>query len=286
MPVRVEGDRLYGPGVFDMKAGIVIAMMAVRALQQKRSAGNARLVMLWTADEETGSSTSRALIEQEARASDAVLVLEPSLPGGALKTGRNGCAGFEVIVRGVAAHAGIEPEKGASAVEELAHHIPAINALQDRPRRLLVNVVQAWGGARSNIIPDEAHALVDIRIPDARTWTEVQDAFRRLTPVNPRTTIETRGWFDRPPLERSEATGRLYDQARRIAAGFGRSLGEGSTGGGSDGNFTAALGIPTLDGLGAVGEGAHAPHEHVVIGDLPWRAALVAGLIGELTGVG
>jgi glutamate carboxypeptidase len=283
MPVRIHGDRLSGPGVFDMKAGIVLAMTAIRALQHAAVARDSRVVMLFTTDEEIGSGSSRALIEEEARRSRAVLVLEPPLPGGALKTARKGCAGYEVIVRGIAAHAGIEPEKGASAVEELAHQIPRINALQDRERGLLVNVVQVWGGARSNVIPDQAHALVDVRVPDMNSWTHVQRAFDEITPLNARTSISCRGWFDRPPLERTAAIMRLYDQARRVAASLGRELGEGSTGGGSDGNLTAALGVPTLDGLGAVGDGAHAAHEHVVISDLPWRAALVAGLIRELT---
>jgi glutamate carboxypeptidase len=282
MPLRREGDRLFGPGVFDMKGGIVIAMTAVRALQRTDARPRLRVVMLWTTDEEVGSGSSRALIEEDARQSEAVLVLEPSLPGGALKTARKGCAGYEVVVRGVAAHAGIEPEKGASAVAELARQIPRINGLQEPGRGLLVNVVQAWGGARSNIIPDEAHALVDIRLPDARAWAEVSAAFAALAPVDPRTTIECRGWFDRPPMERLAGTVRLYDRARLVALRLGRELGEGSTGGGSDGNFTAALGVPTLDGLGAVGDGAHAAHEHVVISELPWRAALLAGLIEQL----
>jgi glutamate carboxypeptidase len=282
MPSRIEGDRLYGPGVFDMKAGIVVAMTAVRALWDA-GVRDQRIVMLWTSDEEIGSAASRTLIEEDARRSEAVLVLEPSLPGGALKTARKGCAGYEVVVRGIAAHAGIEPEKGASAVEELARQIPLINALQNPERGLLVNVVQAWGGARSNIIPDEAHALVDIRVPDRRAWDEVNRAFAGLSPKDPRTTIQCRGWFDRPPLERGPSTVRLYNQARAVAARLGRDLLEGSTGGGSDGNFTAALGVPTLDGLGALGDGAHAAHEHVLVSELPWRAALLAGLIRELT---
>lgn len=282
-PLRIEEGRLYGPGVFDMKAGVVLAMTAIRALQDAHATRDCRLVMLWTSDEEVGSVSSRALIEEEARRSEAALVLEPPLPGGAVKTARKGCAGYEVVVRGIAAHAGIEPEKGASAVEELARQIPRINGFQDPDGGLLVNVVQAWGGARSNVIPDEAHALVDVRLPDAQAWKKVQAAFAALAPVNARTTIECRGWFDRPPLERSDATVRLYNKARAVAAALGRDLAEGSTGGGSDGNLTAALGVPTLDGLGAVGDGAHAAHEHVVIPELPWRAALLAGLIRELT---
>ena len=282
MPVCREEDRLFGPGVFDMKAGIVIAMTAVRALQKSDVLKTSRVVMLWTSDEEVGSKSSRELIEDEARASDAVLVLEPPLPGGALKTSRKGCAAYEVVIRGVAAHAGIEPAKGASAVHELALQIPRINALQDTTRGLLVNVVQVWGGARSNVIPDEAHALVDIRVPTADAWEEVNAAFAALTPFDARTSLECRGWFDRPPMERSAGVVRLYEEARHVARELGGDLREGGTGGGSDGNLTAALGIPTLDGLGAVGEGAHAAHEHVLISELPRRAALVAGLIERL----
>lgn len=282
MPVCHEGDRIFGPGVFDMKAGIVLAMTAVRALQKTRVLKTLRVVMLWTTDEEVGSGSSREVIEDEARASEAVLVLEPPLPGGALKTSRKGCAGYEVIARGVAAHAGIEPQKGASAVQELALQIPRINALQDVPRGLLVNVVQAWGGARSNVIPDEAHALVDIRVPSLAAWEEVNAAFAALVPVGPRTSLECHGWFDRPPMERSDGVTRLYDQARDVARQLGKDLREGGTGGGSDGNLTAALGVPTLDGLGAIGDGAHAAHEQVVISELPWRAALLAGLIQRL----
>ncbi len=282
MPVCQEGDRLFGPGVFDMKAGIVIGMTAVRALTKFGALAERRVVMLWTTDEEVGSGSSRELIEEEARASDAVLVLEPSLPGGALKTSRKGCAGYEVVVRGIGAHAGIEPEKGASAVHELALQIPRINALQDPGRGLLVNVVQAWGGARSNVIPDEAHALVDIRVPSLAVWEEVSAAFDALEPIDPRTSVECRGWFDRPPMERSAGVARLYEEARVAARELGRDLREGGTGGGSDGNLTAALGVPTLDGLGAIGDGAHAAHEHVLISELPWRAALVAGLVERL----
>jgi glutamate carboxypeptidase len=277
MPVRREGDRLTGPGVFDMKAGIAIGLLACEALGATPGP-RPRIVMLWTTDEEVGSGTSRSVIEAEARRSDAVLVLEPSLPGGALKTARRGCAGVEVTVRGVAAHAGIEPEKGASAVAELARLVPCINKLQDLGRGLAVNVVQVWGGARANVIPDEAHALVDVRVPTAAAWDEVLATFRAFTPSTPRTSIECHGWFDRPPLERSEDVARLYKWAREVARDLGRELEEGTTGGGSDGNFTAALGVPTLDGLGAVGGGAHALDEHVTVSDVPWRAALLAGL--------
>jgi glutamate carboxypeptidase len=282
MPLTRSNGRLHGPGVFDMKAGVALGMLATRALVETGAALRHRIVMLWTTDEEVGSATSRQAIEDEARRSDAVLVLEPSLPGGAVKTSRKGCGRYEIVVRGVAAHAGIEPQKGASAVQELAHQILRVNALQDLSRGLSVNVVQVTGGLRSNVIPDEAHAIVDVRAPSAAAAAELEAAFRALAPVDPRTTIEVHGGFDRPPLERSAEVGRLYSQARDVARELGHDLAEGGTGGGSDGNFTAAIGVPTLDGLGAIGDGAHALHEHVDIESLPDRAALIAGLIASL----
>jgi glutamate carboxypeptidase len=283
MPLTRSNGRLHGPGVFDMKAGIALGMLATRALIETGAPLSHRIVMLWTSDEEVGSATSRAAIEEEARRSDAVLVLEPSLPGGALKTSRKGCGGYEVIVRGVAAHAGIEPQKGASAVQELAHQILRINAVQNLDRGISVNVVKVTGGLRSNVIPDEARAVVDVRVPSAAAAAEVEAAFRGLTPVDSRTTIEAQGGFDRPPLERSGAVEQLYKRAQDVARELGqREVAEGGTGGGSDGNFTAAIGVPTLDGLGAIGDGAHALHEHVEIDALPDRAALIAGLIQRI----
>jgi glutamate carboxypeptidase len=279
MPLMCRDGRLHGPGVFDMKAGIAIGMLAVRAVLDASVPSPRSIVMLWTTDEEVGSGTSRADIEAEARRSEAVLVLEPSLPGGAVKTERKGCGGYEVVVRGVAAHAGVDPEKGASAVHELAHQILKIDALQDPARGLLVNVVQVAGGRRSNVIPEEARATVDVRVPSAGEAARVDALFRGLTAVDPRTTVAVSGGIDRPPLERHPRNERLYDQAKAIARELGGDLREGSTGGGSDGNFTSAIGVPTLDGLGAVGDGAHALHEHVEIEALADRAALVAGLI-------
>jgi glutamate carboxypeptidase len=283
MPLTRTNGRLHGPGVFDMKAGIALGMLAARALIETGAPLSHRIVMLWTSDEEVGSATSRAAIEEEARRSNAVLVLEPSLPGGALKTSRKGGGGYEVIVRGVAAHAGIEPQKGASAVQELAHQILRINAVQNLDRGISVNVVKVTGGLRSNVIPDEARAVVDVRVPSAAAAAEVEAAFSSLTPVDSRTTIEAQGGFDRPPLERSAAVEQLYRRAQDVARELGQhQLAEGGTGGGSDGNFTAAIGVPTLDGLGAIGDGAHALHEYVEIDALPDRAALIAGLIQRI----
>ncbi len=279
MPITEENGRLHGPGIFDMKAGIAAGLLAARALLETGAPLNRRIVMLWTTDEEVGSATSRQAIEDEARRSDAVLVLEPSLPGGAVKTARKGCGTYELIVRGISAHAGIDPAKGASAVHELAHQVIAVQALQDLARGVSVNVTKISGGDRSNVIPDQARALVDVRVPTLAEAGRVDAALRSLVPVDARTRLEVTGGIDRPPLERSNAVVRLYDQARRIARELGHDLLEGATGGGSDGNFTAALGVPTLDGLGAIGDGAHALHEHVELDALPDRAALIAGLI-------
>lgn len=282
MPLVRRDGRLHGPGVFDMKAGIAIGMLAARALLESGTPLSRRIVMLWTTDEEVGSQTSRSAIEDEARRSDAVLVLEPSLPGGALKTARKGCGTYHLEVTGIAAHAGIEPNKGASALHELAHQILRINGLQDLPHGITVNVVQATGGTRPNVIPDEARAVVDVRVPSAAAAADIEAAFRSLTPVDVRTRVSASGGFDRPPLERTAQVVRLYEQARAVAGELGLTLEEGSTGGGSDGNITAGLGVPTLDGLGAVGDGAHALHEHVDLAALPARAAIVAGLIARL----
>lgn len=282
MPLTQSNGRLHGPGVFDMKAGIALGMLAVRALLEVGAALSRRVVMLWTTDEEVGSGTSRAAIEDEARRSDAVLVLEPSLPGGAVKTARKGCGEYELLVRGVAAHAGIDPSKGASAIHELARQIVAVQQLQDLDRGLSVNVGTIAGGSRTNVVAEEARAVVDVRAPTAAHAAQIDAAFRALRAVDQRTTVMVRGGMDRPPLERTDRVARLYEQARTVAAELGQTLGEGSTGGGSDGNFTAALGVSTLDGLGAIGDGAHAVHEYVDLDSLPDRAALVAGLIASI----
>jgi glutamate carboxypeptidase len=273
---------MHGPGVFDMKAGIAIGMLATRALLETGVSLSRRIVMLWTTDEEVGSATSRAAIEDEARRSDAVLVLEPSLPGGAVKTARKGCGEYELRVRGVAAHAGIDPSKGASAIHELARQIVLVQKLQDLDRGVSVNVGIISGGTRTNVVAEEARAVVDVRAPTQADAARVDAAFRALKAVDNRTAVSVTGGLDRPPLERTAQVARLYEQAFEVARELGQVLGEGSTGGGSDGNFTAALGVATLDGLGAVGDGAHALHEHVDIESLPDRAALVAGLIARI----
>jgi glutamate carboxypeptidase len=282
MPIARAGTRLHGPGVFDMKAGIAIGMLAARALFETAAPLSHRLVMLWTTDEEIGSATSRAAIEDEARRSAAVLVLEPSLPGGAVKTSRKGCGQYELLVRGVAAHAGIDPAKGGSAIHELARQICQLCDLPATSSGVSLNVGTVAGGSRPNVVADEARAIVDVRAATRAEMDTIDGAIRRLAPRDVRTSLQWSGGFDRPPLERTAGVARLYDQARAIARELGHELAEGSTGGGSDGNFTAAMGVPTLDGLGAVGDGAHALHEHVEIDKLADRAALVAGLVTRI----
>lgn len=282
MPLREENGRLYGPGVFDMKSGVALAMLALRALRDLRVPGVPRVVMLWTTDEEIGSGTSRAAIEEAARRSAAVLVLEPSLPGGAAKTSRKGCGEFTLTVHGISAHAGLDPSKGASAIHELAHQIVAMQSLQDLARGITLNVGVIEGGSRTNVVADRAVAHIDVRVPAMTDAGRIEEAMQQLKPRLSGTRLEIRGGVGRPPLERGPHVVRLYEAARHAAAELGRELGEGGTGGGSDGNFTAALGVPTLDGLGPSGDGAHAVHEHVLLADLPWRAALVASLIERL----
>lgn len=284
MPLKRDGGRLFGPGVFDMKAGIGLATLATRALLAQRALDGMRVVMLWTTDEEIGSLTSRAMIEAEARQSEAVLVFEPSLPGGALKTSRKGVGQFELRVTGIPAHAGLDPGKGVSAIHELARQVLAIERLQDLDRGISVNVGIVQGGSRSNVVAAEARATVDARAITIADAAAIDRALRSLAPALRGATLEVTGGFDRPPLERGAGVVKLFEIARDVAGDMGLSLAEGSAGGGSDGNLTAALGVPTLDGLGAVGDGAHATHEHVEVEALVPRAALIAGVLARLTG--
>ena len=282
MPLRFDDGRLYGPGVYDMKGGIAITLLALRALQSVARARLPHVVGLFTTDEEVGSATSKEAIEDEARRSDAVLVVEPSMSdNGALKTARKGCAGYRLGVRGVAAHSG-EPHKGVNAVLELADQLLAIERLGDLGRDLTITAVMAGGGALANVVPDEAWALLDVRMRRLADAAAVEDALRSLQPRRVGARLTVSGGVERPPLERTAGVVRLFDLARAVGAEIGVDVGEGSSGGVSDGNFTAALGVPTLDGLGAVGGGAHAVTEHVQVDALAPRAALLAGLLGRV----
>jgi glutamate carboxypeptidase len=283
MPFREDTatGRLHGPGVFDMKAGIAVAMLAMRALRE-HDRSHPHVTMLWTADEELGSGSSRALVERTARECDAVLVLEPSLPGGAAKTSRKGCGEFEIVARGIAAHAGLNPEAGASAIHEIARQIVDVQALQDPARGITVNVGTIDGGSRANVVAGIARATIDVRVPAMSDAASIDAAFRSLRAHDARIRLEVTGEIARPPLERTAAVLELFQLAQTVARELGRELGEGAAGGGSDGNFTAAIGVPTLDGLGPRGDGAHAVHEYVDTQDLPWRAAFLAELLSRL----
>jgi glutamate carboxypeptidase len=237
------------------------------------------VTVLLTSDEEVGSNSSRNLIESEASQCRAVLVLEPSLPGGTLKTARKGVGLFTIKAIGRAAHTGIDPEKGINAIEELARQIVKLQAMTDAKRGTSVIVSVVQGGTRSNVVPAEAAAEIDVRVVSVQEAERIATTIKALSPELPGARLEIRGAMNRPPMERSAETARLFETARNIAAQLGMDLKEGSTGGGSDGNFTSALGIPTLDGLGPIGGAAHAIDEWVDIASLPQRAALIAGLI-------
>ncbi len=282
-PVEERNGRLFGPGVYDMKAGLAIAVHAIAAVQQVLPESRRPCIsLLATADEEVGSVASRGLIESMGRESAAVLVLEPALASGAIKTARKGVAEFDIEVRGVPAHAGVAPDAGASAIDALARIVSELAALRDPASGRTVNVGVISGGTRANVVAEHARASVDVRLGRLDDGPVVERAFAALRARDSRVTVTVTGGVNRPPMERTAGVVKLYELARAVAAGQGWALEEGATGGGSDGNFTAALGVPTLDGLGAVGDGAHAAHEHVIIKDLAVRAALVAGLLGRL----
>jgi len=282
MPFRIQDGRAFGPGVYDMKAGITMMIFALRALKAAGVAHRPVTILLDT-DEEVGSTTGRPLVEATARECEAVLVLEPSQgPQGHLKTSRKGVGDITIRVRGRASHSGVDFEKGRSAIVELARQLLEIVKFTDVGRGLTVNPGVIQGGTRSNVIAAEAWAEVDLRIARAADAALLEQKFAALKPFDPDCTIELTGGINRPPMERTEGTVRLFGIALEIATGMGMPLEESSTGGGSDGNFTSALGVPTLDGLGAVGEGAHAANESVVVEDLFSRAALLAGLIQTL----
>jgi glutamate carboxypeptidase len=279
MPFQIQDGRAFGPGVYDMKAGIAMMIFALRTLKESGAAHRPVTILLDT-DEEVGSTTGRPIVEATAKDCEAVLVLEPSQgPQGHLKTSRKGVGDITIRVRGRASHSGVDFEKGRSAIVELARQLLEIVKFTDLSRGITVNPGVIQGGTRSNVIAAEAWAEVDLRIARAIEAAELEKKFAGLKPFDPDCSIELSGGINRPPMERTEGTVRLFGLAKEIAAGMGWKLEESSTGGGSDGNFTSALGIPTLDGLGALGEGAHASNESVVVQELPQRTALLTALI-------
>jgi len=283
MPWREEKGRLWGPGVLDMKGGMAQLIFAARILRELDIPVSKKLLLQINCDEEIGSPASRELTEKTARASDAVLVLEPGTGlAGKLKTARKGIGRYGLRVEGIAAHSGVDFAAGASAILELSRQVETISGFTDLKRGVTVNVGVVRGGSRSNIIAPEATAEIDIRVPRLKDFAALETKFRKLKPADKRCRLFLEGGLNRPPMERSAGVARLAKLAIGLAHQMGIHVDESSTGGGSDGNFTAALGVPTLDGVGSVGEGAHAPHESILIDRIADRTALLAGLIAGI----
>jgi glutamate carboxypeptidase len=283
MPFKRKDGRLWGPGVLDMKSGIVFFLFAVRMLRDLDVPVSRRVVLQVNSDEEVGSETSRPLTEQAARGSAAVLVLEPGTGlTGKIKTARKGVGDYTVTVTGRASHAGVDFENGASAIVELARQIERIAGFTRLHRGITVNPGVIAGGTRTNVVAAEARAEVDIRVARMHDAPGLEKKFRALRPFDKRCTIQVEGGVNRPPMERSAGIQKLFQMARDCAKELGVDLEESSTGGGSDGNFTAALGVPTLDGLGGVGEGAHAVNESILVDRMADRTALLGMLLSRL----
>lgn len=281
-PCRVEEGRMYGPGIYDMKAGVLATLMIQRCLGRGWLRPRRNIRFLYTTDEETGSAKSRQIIEDFARECDLVLVPEPPMADGGIKTFRKGVAEFRLRIHGRSAHAGLDPQKGISAVEELAHQILAIHALADLGRGTTVNVTVVQGGTRTNVIPDAAQAQIDVRYKEPREGDRIVEAMQGLAPHNPQAGLEVEGGINRPPMVQTPRTREFVQESQKLARELGFELSEGSSGGGSDGSFCAALGIPTLDGLGVDGDGAHALHEHIRLDRLVPKVTLLARLAEAL----
>jgi glutamate carboxypeptidase len=283
MPFRVARGRLWGPGVLDMKAGIAFFIFAMRALRELDIPVARKVVMQLNSDEEVGSESSRSLTEEAARHSNAVLVLEPGTGlQGKLKTARKGVGDYTITVRGKASHAGVDFSNGANAIVEMSRQVERIAKFTKLDRGVTVSPGVIRGGTRSNVVPAACSIEVDIRAPRDRDRIYLERAFASLKPFDKRCSIEVTGGLNRPPMERSAGVRKLFRTASQLAAELGVALEESATGGGSDGNFTAALGVPTLDGLGAVGEGAHAVNESILVNRIADRTALLAKLVAAL----
>lgn len=283
MPLREEQGRLWGPGVLDMKSGIAFFVFAIHTLRMLEIPVKRHILFQVNSDEEVGSETSRPFTEEAARQSAVALLLEPGTGlKGKLKTARKGVGDYTVTVKGKAAHAGVDFEAGASAVLEMARQIPKIAAFTNLKQGITVNPGVINGGTRPNVIAAEARAEVDIRIAKMKDAALLDKKFRSLRPIDKRCSIQVEGGLNRPPMERSPAIRSLFQKARECAKELGQRLEESATGGGSDGNFTAALGVPTLDGLGGVGEGAHAANESILLDRIADRTALLAMLLSQL----
>lgn len=277
-PTRIEGDQFYGCGIFDMKANIVLVVEALRYIAESGIQPAKPITILLSCDEEVGSFTGRELVEQEARKAEACFVMEPSAAG-RVKTGRKGTGMFTVAAHGIPAHAGLEPEKGASAILELSRQIIDLHALNNVSAGTTLNVCTISGGTTSNVIPEHAKCSVDVRFTSAEEAARIENAINFLKPYDGRVLLEISGGTNRPPMERTDTVVELFQRAKAFASEFGYELDETQVGGASDGNFVAALGVPVLDGLGVTGDGAHTLQEHILVSDIANRATLMTKLI-------
>lgn len=280
-PWRREGGKIYGPGIFDMKANCALAIEVLRALEELQQTPEFGVSLALTCDEEVGSMSGWPFLEAVAKSAPArcVFVIEPPAPGGRVKTGRKGTGIFAIKVEGKAAHAGLEPEKGASAILELARQTERLHALNLAGSGITLNVGVVRGGTRSNVVAAEAEGEIDVRFATEAESVEIERILSNVKPIDERTKVFISGGINRPPMERTAAVVQLFEKARAIAGELGFELDEAQVGGASDGNFLAAMGIPVLDGLGISGDGAHAVHEHIEADDIARRGALIAGLI-------
>lgn len=282
LPFRIEGGKAFGPGIYDMKASIVQLLFALMIIRDADLSISRPLTILFTSDEEVGSPRARELIAEYAAGSDYALVLEPPATSGGLKTARKGVGRFTVDVEGIAAHAGTQPELGRNAIVELAHQILKINSLNNPALGTTVNIGIVQGGSRSNVVPAHARAVIDVRVWSADEAERLTSTFHNLSTVDKDVALSVRGGFGRPPMPRTEQIEGMYLKARIIAEKIGLTLTEAASGGGSDANFTAAMGIPTLDGLGIAGDGAHADSEHILVQSLPLATGFLAQLLMDL----